>query len=144
MFNKTLCMFTIQPMDPFHCRKMKKKNVVSVNQNMNINWYFENNLFKVFIKKIQKKRIIDSEWKSLKIIDSINFWIYQIELYKIPLRTYYIGLPHKRWDLRDDCTELILSVLLYSWFTANCRLVFFLCQLVKLALKVLYIWDCHI
>ena len=37
----------------------------------------------------------------------------------------YKGI-HKLWDFRDDCTEIILSVSLYSWFftTANSFLSF--------------------
>ena len=36
----------------------------------------------------------------------------------------FTGFPHKGWDLRDNCTEFILSVSLYSWCPATVNLFF--------------------
>ena len=43
------------------------------------------------------------------------------------LKLFYRKIPRlstKDWDFRDDCTELILSVSLYSWFSATVNFFF--------------------
>ncbi len=78
-------------------------------------------------------KVLESCRSSKMMIYSIVLIFYWFIVFRF-VRTFWekisllYRVTHKGWAFRDDCTEFVPSVFLYSWFPAIIH--FFLCQII--------------